>query len=355
MHPLLTHLRGLAVYLLAWALAAPALAALLQVLHVTPLAWALPWTVPLCSALAFVLLATYYPCRSHPFGVADWASALRYRAGLVVVLASTMLALAAAWDMAGSLFGHPGGWVGLGRRGLVLLGIALAALLTLAVLVHDLLIAFQNTQVATAREAKARLLARDMELQLLRLQIDPHFLFNSLNSISALTHLDPAGARAMAIALAQFFRQTLNLAGRERIRLEDELGLLSHYLAIERLRLGDKLATAIDVPAACLAALLPPLTLQPLVENALKHGLRVRHDGGVLAIQALVRDDWLHLVVRNPIPDTPSNEPETGLGLGLHNLRERLAAQYAGRAGVSWGPTPDGFTVEIALPFETTP
>jgi LytS/YehU family sensor histidine kinase len=160
----------------------------------------------------------------------------------------------------------------------------------------------------------------------------------------------------MAIDLAQFFRRTLELAGRERIKLEDELGLVSHYLAIERQRLDDKLATAVDAAPDALPALLPPLTLQPLVENALKHGLRPRDDGGLLQLQALVRDGWLLLAVRNPVPD-PADAPanETGLGLGLRNLRERLAAQYAGRARVRWGATPEGFAVEISLPFETTP
>ncbi|MBV8037022.1 sensor histidine kinase [Roseateles sp.] len=353
MHPLLNHLRGLAAYLLAWVLAGLALAALLQALGIAPLGWALPWTVPLCGVLAFVLLAVYYPCRSRPFGSVGWAAALGYRAGLVLTLAAVMTALAAGWDAAGGLFGHPEGWVGLGRRGVALLGAGLLALLALSVLAHDVLIAFQGAQAASEREAQARLLARDMELQLLRLQIDPHFLFNSLNSISALTHLDPAAARAMAIDLAQFFRRTLDLAGRERIRLEDELGLVSHYLAIEQQRLGDKLTTAVDAEPASLDALLPPLTLQPLVENALKHGLRPRDDGGLLRVQALAHDGWLHLAVRNPVPATPSKE--TGLGLGLRNLRERLAAQYHGRARMQWGATPEGFAVEISLPYEASP
>ncbi|WP_457419562.1 sensor histidine kinase [Roseateles sp. P5_E7] len=353
MHPLLTHWRGLSAYLLAWALAGPALAALLHALGLAPLGRALPWTVPLCCIFAFLVLATYYPCRSRPFGTVSWSVAVGYRAGLIATLAAVMLAQAAGWDAAGSLFGHPQGWVGLTPSGMAMLGATLLGVLTLSVLTHDLLIAFQGTRAAAAREAQARLLARDMELQLLRLQIDPHFLFNSLNSISALTHLDPAAARAMAIDLAQFFRQTLDLAGRERIRLEDELGLVSHYLAIEKQRLGDKLVTAIDAPPDTLAALLPPLTLQPLVENALKHGLRPRDDGGRLSVQALVRDGWLHLAVRNPVPEVPSNE--TGLGLGLRNLRERLTAHYAGRARVHWGATPEGFAVEISIPFETTP
>lgn len=350
MHPLLTHWRGLAVYLLAWVLAGFALAGLLQALGLAPWGRALPWTLPLCTVFAFVALATYYPCRSRPFGVAGWGAALGYRASLVLTLALLTLALAAGWDASAPLFGHADGWVGLNGRGVAMLAIVVLGLLTLAVLAHDLLIAFQAFQAAAAREAQARLLARDMELQLLRLQIDPHFLFNSLNSLSALTHFDPAAARAMAIDLAQFFRQTLDIAGRKRIRLADELGLVQHYLAIEKQRLGDKFATAIAAAPESLEVLLPPLTLQPLVENALKHGLRPRDDGGLLSVQAAVRDGSLHLAVRNPVPDTPAHE--TGLGLGLRNLRERLAAQYPGRARMHWGATPEGFAVEIALPLE---
>lgn len=358
MHPLLTHWRGLATYLAVWALGGPALAVLLHTLGAATFSAALPWAVPLCAVFAFVALATYYPCRSRPVGLLPWTTALGYRAALVSTLAAVMAGLAVGWDAAGSLFGHRLGWVGLTLGGIAVLTTALLGLLTLAVLAHDLLIAFQNAQDATAREAQARLLARDMELQLLRLQIDPHFLFNSLNSISALTHFDPAGARAMAIDLAQFFRQTLDLAGRDRIQLQDELGLVQHYLAIERQRLGDKLATAITAANDALPALLPPLTLQPLVENALKHGLRLCDDGGLLQVQALVRDGWLHVAVRNPVPSacTPPNTPtDAGLGLGLRNLRERLAAQYAGRAHVQWGPTPEGFVVELTVPCETPP
>ena len=246
--------------------------------------------------------------------------------------------------------GRPAGLVAMSPAGWGLFLLSSLALLTLSVLANDLLLAVESVQAATLREAEARLLARDMELQLLRLQIDPHFLFNSLNSISALTSFDPAAARQMAIDLAQFFRQTLALAGRDRIRLEEELALIEHYTAIERQRLGDKLRSSIDAPPETLAALLPPLTLQPLVENALKHGLRALSDGGLLRIQALARDGWLHLAVRNPVPAEPTRE--AGLGHGLRHLRERLAAQYRDRARVSWGPTPEGFAVEVSIPYE---
>lgn len=352
MHPLLTHWRGLAAYLLAAALAGTGLAALLARGAQPGFGWALAWALPLSGLMALFALALYAPCRSLPFGAGRWPRALAVRALAVLVLGGIALALATAWNVAGLAVGQATGFVVLTRSGWAVLALASFGLFTLAVLVHDLLIAVESAQAAATREAEARLQTRDMELQLLRLQIDPHFLFNSLNSISALTSFDPAAARQMSIDLAGFFRQTLALAGRERIRLEDELGLLGHYLAIERQRLGDKLRHEIDAPADTLAALLPPLTLQPLVENALKHGLRARDDGGLLQIQARVRDGWLHLAVRNPVPELPSREP--GLGHGLRHLRERLATHYRDRARVHWGTAPEGFAVEITLPHESS-
>ncbi len=350
MHPLLTHRRGLAACLLATALAGTALAALLALLGLSDFAWALAWALPLSTVLGFVALSLYHLCRSQPFGAGRWPRALTARAAAVLVLGGAALALAAGWNAAGLAVGRHAGLVAMTPAAWGLFLLASLALLTLSVLAHDLLLAMESAQAAATREAEARLLARDMELQLLRLQIDPHFLFNSLNSISALTSFDPSSARQMAIDLALFFRQTLALGGRDRIRLEDELDLVGHYLAIERQRLGDKLRSAIDAQPETLPALLPPLTLQPLVENALKHGLRARNDGGLVQIQALVRDGWLHLAVRNPVPAEPTREP--GLGQGLRNLSERLAAQYRDRARVSWGATPEGFAVEISIPFE---
>lgn len=353
MHPLLTSWRGLATYLAAALLAALALAAALAGLGLASTGWALAWAAPLSVVLAFAALSVYYVCRAQPFVPGRWPQAVATRATAALLLAGAALALAAAWNALGLALGREAGLVALTPAGWALAFVVCLGLFLLAVLAHDVLIAVEAAQASALREAQARLLARDMELRLLRLQIDPHFLFNSLNSISALTSFDPAAARQMSIDLAQFFRQTLALAGHDRIRLEDELALVAHYTAIERQRLGDKLATAIDAPDDTLAALLPPLTLQPLVENALKHGLRARDDGGLLQVQALVRDGWLHLAVRNPVPAEPSRE--AGLGQGLRHLRERLAAQYRDRARVSWGATPDGFAVEISLPLEKLP
>jgi hypothetical protein len=352
LHPLLTQLRALAAYLLAWAVAAGAMASLVAATGPTPLAWALVWAVPLCGVLAIAALSPYFVCQSQPVTVGQWPRALATRAALVTVLAAGSIALALAWNALGGLVGRESGWVELPSAAWALGAVAALGVFSLSVLAHDLLIAFRNAQVSATREAQARVLARDMELQVLRMQIDPHFLFNSLNAISALTSLDPGAARDMSIDLAHFFRQTLALADRDRIRLSEELGLIDHYLAVEKRRLGDRLQTRINADAASLNALLPPLTLQPLFENAIKHGLRHAELGGCIELTALVRDGWLHLALSNPVGAAPLTG-SAGLGLGLRNLRERLAARYRHRAHAEWGPSAAGFTVQLSLPHET--
>jgi two-component system, LytTR family, sensor histidine kinase AlgZ len=193
-------------------------------------------------------------------------------------------------------------------------------------------------------------LARDAELQMLRTQINPHFLFNSLNSISALTGFDPAAAREMTVDLAQFFRRTLALAERERITLGEEVALCGHFLAIEKRRFGDKLRTDLQVSPEAAVCLLPPMTLQPLLENAIKHGVRQVDGGGTITVDARVRDGTLHIVVANPAP--PEDVPANAHGVGLKNIRERLAVLYGARARVGWQRGAALFTIEIQLPVD---
>jgi len=194
-------------------------------------------------------------------------------------------------------------------------------------------------------------LARDAELQMLRTQINPHFLFNSLNSISALTAFDPAAARDMTVDLAQFFRRTLALAERERITLGEEVVLCEHFLAIEKRRFGAKLNAELRISPAAAECLLPPMTLQPLLENAIKHGIRQVEGGGTIAVDALVRDGWMHVAVTNPV--ARDDVPASGHGVGLKNIRERLAVLYGARARIAWQRSETQFAIEINLPAET--
>jgi LytS/YehU family sensor histidine kinase len=295
-------------------------------------------------------------CRSLPVAQRRWTHVLALFGGASLVSALAWLGVGEAWDALGRfVLGSP--LVRMPPAGWILFFVAGFVLYLVALLAHDVLIAFESAQAAARREAESRVLAREAELQMLRTQINPHFLFNSLNSISALTAIDPAAAREMTVDLAQFFRRTLALADRQRIALGEEVELCRHFLAIEQRRFGRKLRAELRIEPEAAACLLPPMTLQPLLENAIKHGIRDLDDGGTIEVDATVRDGRLHLAVANPTPDAmpPARGREREHGVGLTNLRERLAALYGPQGRVEWRRAPARFEIELALPAEFQP
>jgi LytS/YehU family sensor histidine kinase len=220
----------------------------------------------------------------------------------------------------------------------------------LALAVSYVLVVFEASQEAQRRGLQGQVLAREAELRSLRAQIDPHFLFNSLHSISALTTADPPGARRMCLLLGDFLRQTLALGGGDRITLSREVGLIENFLAIERVRFGDRLTVSIDAGNAG-DCLVPPLLLQPLVENAVTHGIAHLLEGGTVRVAAGRDGGWLRIVIDNPCdPDRPRLG---GTGVGLSNVRARLRALHGADATVSAGERDDRWVVEMTLPAVT--
>ena len=350
MHPFLADARKLLWYELAWLAAGVGLAALLRLDEQADWAGALAFAVPLCLVWSFDSLSAYYVCRSQPYRQRRWPVTLSLFGGASLLSALVWLGAGEAWNyLAGDILrGRP--FVTMSSPGWVLYFAAGFALYLLSLLAHDVLIAFETVQDAARREAESRVLARDAELQMLRTQINPHFLFNSLNSISALTGFDPAAAREMTVDLAQFFRRTLALAERERITLGEEVTLSEHFLAIEKRRFGAKLQAELRVSPEAAECLLPPMTLQPLLENAIKHGIRQVDGGGTIEVDALVRDGWLHVAVANPV--AREDAPSGSHGVGLKNIRERLAVLYGTRARIAWQRSETQFAIEINLPAE---
>jgi hypothetical protein len=351
LHPLLKKPRALAAYLLAWLLTAGALAVAWMQQTPTDGIWALGFWLPMALLTGLVALSTYTVCHSTPLRPARWISTLSRRAATAVLLALLVTAAAALWNATGPLWGRAGLVTLTPVAWLAFVG-AQTLVFALSALIHDALLAQQAIQAAMAAEAWARLLAREMEIKALRRQLDPHFLFNSLNSISSLIQFDQAAARAMTIDLAQFFRLSLGLGERERIRLEEELELVQHYLAIEQRRLGDKLRLSIDADAACRQAWLPPLVLQPLVENAIKHGIRQLDLGGLIELGAVRAGNRLTLRVSNPV-GMLARRDASGLGQGLRHLQQRLQTQYDEPTLVDVESTADRYTVQVSLPWQT--
>lgn len=174
----------------------------------------------------------------------------------------------------------------------------------------------------------AEKLSRDAELYKLRQQLHPHFLFNSLNSISALAGKHPEQARKMIQQLSDFLRAALKKEDYQRIPLAEELQHLQLYLEMEKMRFGHRLSTTIAADDNCLQAKIPPMLLQPIVENAIKFGLYDTTDYTDITIQARCIGDYLEITVTNPF-DPETSSPKTGTGFGLSSVQRRLYLLFA--------------------------
>ena len=209
---------------------------------------------------------------------------------------------------------------------------------------------FDYEEMVALAEKLSEIAPGDAELKVLKAQKNPHFLFNSLNSISALTSIDPARAREMCLLLADFLRMTLRLGEKVQIPLEQEMELLEKFLAIEKVRFASRLTMEVSVEEEAKRCLVPALLLQPLVENAVTHGIAKLTDGGTVKLHAANHGNQLTITVENSMdPDAPADRKG---GMGLKNVRARLEARYGKEATVRATAEEETFRVNISLPAE---
>jgi len=349
MHPILGRLRQLGLYLLAWV---PLAGILIYLMVRAGESWttAVAMTVPLCVVYAFLCLAAWYPCRATPVDQSSFLKLALTHFTAAMLLSTLWIQLARA--LAAGLT-RWAGFTGLDTRVtgyLPLIWVAGVLLYVLSVTLHYVVLAEQAAREAQARALEAQVLARDAELKALRAQVNPHFLFNCLHSISALTSADAAKAREMCILLADFLRTTLRVGRQETISLEEELALIRGYLAIEKVRFGARVKMEEQVEDETMKLQLPPLLLQPLVENAIRHGIAHLPEGGVIGLSTHLNHNTVSIVVENTFdPDAPSS---LKTGLGLENVRGRLQKRYGNAADVTVNTDNSLFTVRLRVPMQ---
>jgi signal transduction histidine kinase len=203
---------------------------------------------------------------------------------------------------------------------------------------------------AQAAQLQAQL--ADARLAALRTQLNPHFLFNTLHAVSALVERDPRGVRRMIARLSELLRTTLDGAEEQEVPLSQELTFTHRYLDIMQIRFQGRLSIESRVDPGVLDALVPNLILQPLVENAIKHGVSKIDDAGRLEIHARREGERLILCVRDNGPAVDDVELRAGEGVGLRNTRERLSELYGSEQSVTLRPAEDeGVIAEVTIPF----
>jgi len=339
MHPLLRDRAWFALYLTLWVTLAVLLAALLHANGA--LGWREASIVagPLCLFYAFMCLTPWYMSLRLPLGVARPRDVLLYH------LSAAILATAL--------------WIGLARIVASMISLnnrldpEIPQLVVAGLLLYLLAVALNYAALAVEASRQAAIEAREAELRALKAQVNPHFLFNCLNSITALTTSDPGRAREMCIRLGDFLRNTLGLGERESVAWHEELDLAQAYLDVEQVRFGSRLQVEVDVDEECADCQVPPLILQPLIENAVKHGIATLVEGGTIQVRSHIRNGWLEVSVENGFdPEAPAPRRS---GLGLRNVRTRLERRFGPSARLAAQTHDNRFRAEFAVPCRRTP
>lgn len=349
MHPFLSNRKVLFAYLVVWFVigllfATAAYASFGEQAHSLAL-----FIIPVVEFFGVAGLSSYYLCRSFPLTGTKYTTLL-----------SVFFTAAASVGGVAALFGY--GWaqwidglnvgIPLVRKDQLFLILAVlgggALVFLLMAAVHYLIIGLEYARESQKQTLALRITAQEAELRALRAQLNPHFLFNSLNSILSLISTQPQQAEAMTQKLADFFRRSLKHHATAMISLQEELEIVQDYLDIEKVRFGQRLAVDIQCDETTRSFRVPALLLQPLVENAIRHGIAQKVEGGTLRIVASMAGSKLRIRIENPF-DSETNSKK-GTETGLRNVRLRLFTLYGQEAWLTTEERNELFAVELLLP-----
>jgi sensor histidine kinase YesM len=348
MHPILTDKKKHTLYLIVWGAVGTLAGFMISSFNGLPPINSIAFSLPMLLLFGEVNLSAWYLCRAFPLEKTDVWKILLIALTAVTIVSALWTLL--GWGVMSSLersFGVVLSPLPL-MQSLLIIFITGAPLFLISLALSYLIAAFERSTESERSAYEAKLLAQNAELKALRMQIDPHFLFNSLNSISALTMTNAELARTMTTTLADFFRKSLSYGARETIPLKEELSLLNHYLEIEKIRFGKRLSVSLTVDPATEAHQVPPLILQPLVENAIKHGIADSLEGGIVAIITQKKNDRLFITVENPMDDDAPKKK--GAGMGMEIVRQRLQAIYGDDGDLKTSVVGGKFQVILFLP-----
>ncbi|MHC1705301.1 MAG: sensor histidine kinase [Tenuifilaceae bacterium] len=215
-------------------------------------------------------------------------------------------------------------------------------------LIYYLIIYIQNFREKTARESEVKTLVRDAELNWLKHQINPHFLFNSLNSISSLTMSNPEKAQDMVIRLSELLRYSLKQSSQSFVTIKDEISNCNKYLEIEKVRFGKRLNYMIDAPENVMEIQVPAMILQPLFENAIKFGIAASPEPGEINATFETNENYMKIIISNTI--SADSQISKGTGVGLVNISRRLSLLYGQTDLIKTKNFENKYNVELTIP-----
>lgn len=347
-HPVFLNLKTILVYSVIWILLAGIQLAFLVFQYAIPFEIALADSVLFNVLFGLIGLSLWYVVRyTSPTKISIFNLVFNHLTSLVLFLVIWLgLSNAVLWNF---FAGEPKYIIFLSSSipFRIISGILLYSLLGLT---FYLFIYNANLKEKLKQEARLNTLLKEAELNMLKSQINPHFLFNSLNSISSLTISNPEKARDMVIKLSEFLRYSVSTDASSFTTISKELENITRYLEIEKVRFGEKLVYELDVNPGCLTRTIPVMLLQPLVENAIKHGVYESTDQVTIKTTCTPSETYTEILIVNDFD--PEAIPRKGAGLGLKNIRERLRIVYKQLDLITILTRGNQFEVILRIPYE---
>lgn len=347
-HPFTSQRRALIIYSIIWLLSVIGNFLILRLNRDFPVSISLSEAVLQNVLFAILGLIAWYPTRYIPFRKdSPFYSILAHvMAGIVVVATWLILTV----GILRALFGSDEAYNSYLTFSIFWRGFVGVMVYLMIVLIYYLISYARSLRERAQAEEKLRTLVKEAELNMLKSQINPHFLFNSLNSISSLIISNPEEAREMIIRLSDFLRYSLKHRENEFVPLEEEIVRMQDYLSIEKIRFGDKLHYDLHVSKDCGKVQVPTMILQPLIENAIKHGVYESLEPVSVSFTCQLKSEFLQLELQNDFD--PSQPARRGTGVGLQNVSERMRLAYDGKATMSKKSEEGIFKVTLYIPLE---
>jgi len=345
-HPITGNRRSILIYSLVWLMVAATQG--LLYLYVFNFSISVVVTDALLSSLlfGFMGLLAWYPTRYIPFHRQSpvYSISAHVVAGVVVMGSWVLLSI----GVLNAIFSTQVEYIEFLNQTVAWRAMLGGLIYLVLVLIYYLVSNNQKLQERSQQEERLKGMVRDAELNMLKSQINPHFLFNSLNSISSLTMSNPEEAREMIIRLSDFLRYSLKHRENEYVPLGEELGRMKDYLAIEKVRFGEKLLYEFDVDKACEEFPVPTMIFQPLFENAIRHSVYESVDPVSIKFSCVPDEGHMKAVISNDFD--PAIPTRKGTGVGLQNVRQRIALAYKEKGTVQWSGNDGVFSVTILFP-----
>ncbi len=345
-HPFINSLKSLTIYAGIWIVVMIIHFSVLTIYYQIPTLHALIDSFVSNLIFALLGLSIWYPVRYNKPSESNFANLIiSHLTSLVIIL---LIWTGLCYFILNTIFQENKLYIDFLHKSVAWKAISGVFIYFIYVLIYYLVIYYDNLQEKLTTEIKLKEMLKEAELSLLKSQINPHFLFNSLNSISSLTITDPDKAQTMIIKLSDFLRYSISNPENKLSSFQLELQNIRLYLDIEQVRFGRRLQYENEISEPCLNQQIPVMILQPIYENAVKHGVYESTEPIIIKTFAEVKDNMLYIKIVNNFD--PTAKSKKGTGTGLRNIKERLKLIYKNDQLLKTQKTEDTFEVQLIIP-----